>query len=28
MSGRITGWKHILNALSVHNGGRITAAIY
>jgi transposase-like protein len=26
MSGRISGWKHILNTLSVHYGDRITAA--
>jgi transposase-like protein len=26
MSGRINGWKHILNALTIHYGDRITAA--
>ena len=28
MSGRINGWKHILNALTIHYGDRITAAGY
>jgi len=26
MSGKISGWKHILNTLSIHYGDRITAA--
>jgi hypothetical protein len=26
LTGQINGWKHILNALSVHYGDRITAA--
>ena len=26
MSGRINGWKHILNALTIHYGDRIDAA--
>ena len=25
MGGKINGWKHILNALTVHYGDRITA---
>lgn len=28
MTGQIAGWKHILNALTIHYGDRITAASY
>jgi putative transposase len=28
LTGRINGWKHILNALTIHYGDRITAATY
>jgi len=28
MTGQIAGWKHILNALTIHYSDRITAASY
>jgi putative transposase len=28
ITGRINGWKHILNALTIHYGDRIDAASY
>jgi putative transposase len=28
LTGRINGWKHILNALTIHYGDRIDAASY